>query len=211
MIDHRGRLWLIGMLVVLIVTVNSPTPVEACSCADPWPVEEALEKRDAVFSGTVLKIERPRRITSSATLITVTLKVDQVWKGDVEEVVTVKTAVSTASCGYPFVENESYLIYASHDGNDFRTGLCDRTALLNQARSDLEQLGPGHPPISLPQANSQSSGNANQFTEAKATSWSPGAHSPWWETGPLSMVTVGGIMVLLLAAVVLIVKRRRST
>lgn len=122
--------------------------VQACSCAEAEPLEKAFATRDAVFSGTVVNIEKPkpRWIQSSAALVSVTIKVDTVWKGDVGEVATVKTAISGASCGYPFVENKTYLVYASHDGKDWRTILCDRTAPLVEAQEDLAQLGSGKPP-----------------------------------------------------------------
>jgi hypothetical protein len=202
---------IIGILVTFIMVGNVPE-VQACSCAEPWPVEKALEKRDAVFSGTILKIEEPDQtlIQSSAAPVEVTIKVDKVWKGDLKEVVIIKTALSEASCGYPFVENQDYLIYASGVGEELRTGLCERTTLLDQAKEDLKILGPGKTPA--PSQNSiqtepVQTKNSTQLTESQPVSSTLPTEKPASENNTLWATAAGGILILISAAVYLIVKK----
>ena len=111
-------------------------------------VEEALERATRVFSGEVIEIVDPGKnkwICSSNEPIEVIVKVDRVWKGNVGRQATVTTALSTASCGYPFAIGESYLIYAS-DLGETDTNLCGRTAKLSNAEADLLVLGEGDIP-----------------------------------------------------------------
>src|SRR5690606_41477990 len=107
------------ILVMFMVWIGPKQEVHACSCAEPPPVEEALERATRVFSGEVIEIVDPGKnkwIRSSNEPIEVIVKVDRVWKGNVGRQATVTTALSTASCGYPFAIGESYLIYASEIG-----------------------------------------------------------------------------------------------
>lgn len=186
-------------MVMLISGLN----VQACSCAEIESTEKALETRDAVFSGTVLKIEEPQQrrwIQSSAALMTVTIKVDTVWKGDIGEIATVKTAISGASCGYPFVENKTYLVYASHDGEDWRTILCDRTAPLAEAQEDLTQLGPGKPP-ERPYTSLQTNPDLLHHSDHHFSS--AVVHSEERDLGksPYGLLVAGGLIILTLVTV----------
>lgn len=148
------RSFMAGMviLVMFMVWIGPKQEVHACSCAEPPPVEEALERATRVFSGEVIEIVDPGKnkwIRSSNEPIEVIVKVDRVWKGNVGRQATVTTALSTASCGYPFAIGESYLIYAS-DLGETDTNLCGRTAKLSNAEADLLVLGEGDIPRYTP-------------------------------------------------------------
>lgn len=116
----------------------------ACSCAILPTPEEALARSYAVFSGKAMKIEEPpQAIEHSSAPVTITFAVKETWKGNVDRMATVKTARSTASCGYAFLEGAEYLVYAAGDDSLTRVSLCSRTALLAEAEQDLQSLGSG--------------------------------------------------------------------
>ncbi len=139
------------LFLVSMVSVNSSDDYTAyaCSCMQPLSPDEELPNYDAVFSGKVTGIEE--RISndpvfSSADLVLVTLDVDTVWKGEKKDTMTVKTAQSSASCGFYFEENREYIVYASqYDDEYLEVSLCSRTGLLSDAIEDLQELGPGIP------------------------------------------------------------------
>jgi MYXO-CTERM domain-containing protein len=105
---------------------------------------EGLSSSHAVFTGEVTGIE-PNEATRFGGL-EITLRVKEVWKGAVEAEVKVRTAGSSAACGYNFVKGETYLVYALNDDADpMRVSLCSRTALVENAKEDLDFLGkPSH-------------------------------------------------------------------
>ena len=117
----------------------------------PLSPDEELPNYDAVFSGKVTDIEETNpddQMFSSADSILVTLDVDTVWKGDKQETITVKTAQSSASCGFYFENNQEYIVYAAQyngeeEGDQLEVSLCSRTNLLSNATEDLQELGPG--------------------------------------------------------------------
>ncbi|QTD41348.1 hypothetical protein [Sporosarcina sp. Te-1] len=78
---------------------------------------------------------------------TVTFQVDEVWKGIENGRIEIKTGLNSGDCGFPFVEGESYLVFANT--NDFyekdmlTTTICQRTNQLAEASDDLTVLGNG--------------------------------------------------------------------
>ncbi len=76
--------------------------------------------------------------------MTVTFRVSEAWKGAERETLDVETAITEASCGYPFDEGESYLVYASKGTNSggLEVALCGSTKPLSEADTDLAALGP---------------------------------------------------------------------
>lgn len=131
----------IGLLV--------PAPsAHACSCAPPGSAQEAMQRQSAVFSGKVTNIARPLYAGSSAAPVRVTIKVDDVWKGQIGSRTVVTTALSGASCGYEgFREGESYVVFASEHSGRLETGLCSLTQPLAAASDVLNELGEGYKPI----------------------------------------------------------------
>lgn len=78
------------------------------------------------------------------------MKIDRIWKGDISsERAKIMTSVDTGGCGFPFETGRHYLVYA-HGGSSeefFEAGLCGRTALIEDAQSDLASLGIGYVPM----------------------------------------------------------------
>lgn len=125
----------------------------ACSCIPPGPPEEELNESDAVFAGSVTTIEDRSSggIVSSSRPLYVTFDVTETWKGPSNTMLTVITAASSASCGYPFQEGQKYLVYAYSRNDDLHVSLCSRTAPLSEAQQDLNALGPGTSPTDQPE------------------------------------------------------------
>lgn len=131
----------------------------ACSCAalPGTPQErarEALSGSTAVFSGEVVDVEEspPATTMIEGTMAfvvgegtgTATLRSSEVWKGPRQQTVVVDAGAGSG-CGYPFVEGEEYLVYAT--GRDhLSVSLCSETKPLTEAGSDLEALGEGATP-----------------------------------------------------------------
>jgi len=123
----------------------------ACSCAPPPPPKEALGKASAVFSGKVVRMEKPKprqgagpiRPTQAFGKVKVVIQVSRVWKGDLGKEVTLTTNASSAACGYGFRPDEVYLIYCHGEKHALSTNLCTRTKPLADAGEDLTELGVG--------------------------------------------------------------------
>lgn len=138
----RGARALVVVATLLAVTaLTVDQEARACTCAPPPPPAQELERVDAVFAGQVVEITevsggRPE------TVLVVRMAVDDVWKGDVVEVVEVRTNAQGGTCGYGFRAGRAELVYASvGDDGRFVTSMCDRTAPLDDAHADLAALG----------------------------------------------------------------------
>lgn len=142
------------MFFITIIVLLSYSPVKsyACSCAEPGPVKEELERSSAVFSGKVVKIEdmNENKFTqSSADPLAILFEVKETWKGIGQTEVVVYTERSSASCGYEFTLNEEYLVYARVVDGELRASFCSRTTPLLSAKADMDELGKGKKPIEL--------------------------------------------------------------
>ena len=144
--------WLSAMVVVCAFFL-APECAFACSCAFPASAspqeitQQELSRSDAVFAGEAVDIDKPQPVTSSIAPMKVTFQVSETWKGAERETLDVQTAVSDASCGYPFDEGESYLVFASKgifcEEGELEVGLCGSTKPLSGAETELAALGPG--------------------------------------------------------------------
>jgi len=134
--------YLFFSLLMLPLITLAPNTAHACSCVAPGSPIEEMRKSDAVFSGEVVDIHTPVSSRfSSADPMFVSIEVDRVWKGDVSLHETVRTAQSSASCGFNFEEGRRYLIYANKIDNGISVSLCSRTTLFQNATEDLRALG----------------------------------------------------------------------
>jgi hypothetical protein len=148
------------VLMGLSLLVLLPDCASACSCAvlgSKKQVEWALSHPGAVFTGEVVKIDRPSSIKSSLAPETVTFRVSKSWKGPEGATLEVKTPISGMSCGYPFKEGQEYLVYA-HGKQDLRVDLCSGTKALSKAGADLAELGNGQKPKDGGEALTDTSG-----------------------------------------------------
>lgn len=132
-------------LAMLVSILLNPLPASACSCVEPDVPRAALAKATAVFSGIVVSMDYRYSgpVQSSADPVTVTFRVDEVWKGPEKAFLSISTAISSVSCGYEFHLGESYLVYASGPEDHLEVSLCSRTKPKAMADDDFEALGQG--------------------------------------------------------------------
>lgn len=145
----KVMIMLSGLLLLVSLYAIQPSDVFACSCAGPPEVAESLERSAAIFAGKVTRIAGPAQklVMSSADPVHVTLEVTEIWKGELNPVAELTTAMSSASCGYDqFAVGSEYLVFASAESGRLATGLCDGTKLLTAAGKELSELGAGYPP-----------------------------------------------------------------
>nr|WP_236838635.1 hypothetical protein [Caldalkalibacillus salinus] len=127
----------------------SPHTSYACSCAEPLPVNEEMERSAAVFSGkTVDMFDKNENSStlSSADPIAVKFEVEESWKGVNQSQVIVYTVRESASCGFEFELDQQYLVYAQERDGELDVSLCSRTTHLSNAQEDIDELGQGDKP-----------------------------------------------------------------
>lgn len=142
-------IFLLSLVSVLWISAP-PAQSLACSCAMPGTVEESVEQSDEVFRGRVSEIVERDDLWGTATRM-VLLDVSEVWKGGPGDKRLVFTGSYEASCGYPFVRGEEYVVYAHlsdryDEDAQLSTSICTRTVPLDQASADLRELGEGKEP-----------------------------------------------------------------
>lgn len=119
--------------IILILTVQVSF---SCSCS-PSTIIEVFNASKVVFIGKVFRIEKVSQFEtlndeskqfvldslsesqlsrSDKWINRVTISVTSELKGDIPDTVTIFTYISSASCGYNFKENNSYLVYGQSKG-----------------------------------------------------------------------------------------------
>ena len=128
-----------AVLFVCLASLGYAPAANACSCMKLTP-SEGLTSSHAVFTGEVTELGKNTATPFGG--VEVTLRVKQMWKGEPSREIKVRTAGSSAACGYPFAEGVTYLVYAVRDEADpLRVSLCSRTAPIDRAKEDLDFLG----------------------------------------------------------------------
>ena len=157
----RFFLPILAALLAFTGVIALAPPARACSCAELETPLDELARVNAVFAGQIILIEEsPPRADGtiwSSDPTTVTLAVDEIWKGPTTQTIVVTTEREGDSCGYDFVVDKRYLVYAL-DLSQFTRGifagrsglhasLCSRTQPLAAATADLAALGDGSAPV----------------------------------------------------------------
>ncbi|MBE9062142.1 hypothetical protein [cf. Phormidesmis sp. LEGE 11477] len=129
------KLATVGLFLVAGAVLIKPGPAYACRCVLPESASIGRDASTAVFTGEVVSI------TPSENGYTVDFSVSEHWKGTEAETVRVRTAVSSAACGYTFDVGQSYLVYAVGEETDLSVNICGRTAPLDNAADDIIEFG----------------------------------------------------------------------
>ncbi len=140
----------IQMLVVFVMMLLAmPSASYACSCVPVPPVQEELQRSDAVFAGKVVEITEQKQPDGYITKA-VRFEVTDTWKGVSQSQVIITTGMGGGDCGYEFITGKDYLVYASKSNmygeETLVTVICDRTRELSAAGEDLGVLGAGKAP-----------------------------------------------------------------
>ena len=135
-----GRLGIVAALVALVIAM--PIPAQACGCAPVVAVPGqqtrpvSFDREVAIFSATVVE--------PSLLKGTVTLLVEQVWKGNLTEQITMRTIGfdgQMSTCDWKFDLGETYLVFGLGDSiATMRAEKCTLTAHLKDAGEALDML-----------------------------------------------------------------------
>jgi hypothetical protein len=110
----------------------------ACSCLPPPSPGDEFGVSRSVFTGRVRSIKLDT--LQSGPILRVILDVLHNWKSAGSPQMSLYTAMSTASCGFPFHVDSTYLVYTYRYLDTLATHLCTRTRLLSEAAEDLAFL-----------------------------------------------------------------------
>ncbi|MFS0725261.1 hypothetical protein [Paenibacillus sp. 1P07SE] len=138
---------LMFLMMISSLLLIQPPSAYACSCANSEP-DEAFERADTVFSGTVLRTKaeykREGRTATFGYRDANLLEVQEAWKGVEQSQLLVYDPGHESSCGMNFEEGQTYLVYAYDVKGELHTSYCSRTIELSRAGEDLSYLGAGH-------------------------------------------------------------------
>lgn len=141
----RGSALLVSVLA-MVIGLQAETDAAACTCMSPKrPTCEVWWQTSAIFVGRVTRIRTVSENTSDGRRVSkqVTLRVGERWQGlQGERDVVVRTGAGGGDCGFEFEQGKTYLVYAgqSTTSAQLETGICSRTALVEQAAADLAYL-----------------------------------------------------------------------
>ena len=148
---HRresGAMRLLGIAATSILVLLFPRGTSACSCIGDVPLCQSFWQADAVFSGEVLSFENvdPKQVLSRRVA---RIRIDRVWRGQVQGTIEVTTGAGGGDCGYSFSRGKQHLVYAhrTKDGG-LTTNICSPTKLLNKATADLAYFKEAEKPSS---------------------------------------------------------------
>jgi len=105
------------LAALLLLSLVVAAEAYACSCR-PVDLQRDLPTADGAIIGTVL--ERSLRGNTATYLF----RVEQVYKGDVENRAEVVTPASGASCGLELKVDDRVGLLLTRDGDSWRSGLC---------------------------------------------------------------------------------------
>jgi hypothetical protein len=132
--------FVVSVVIISIAFTASPAPAGACSCAG-FDDADAFAEADAVFIASVDRVY-PARSGASDNPEVAIVHVSDVFKGTADEFQGTATPESGASCGFDFVTDEVYVVFASQnsgpidlDDGFYGVDLCGGTRLI--AERDL--------------------------------------------------------------------------
>lgn len=134
--------------VALLLVLGTFEVTSACSCMTPDPPCGEYGEADAIFLGRVVGSAERKSYTDDNGNKTVydvgriRFLVQESFKGVSSYEVEIHSGTGGGDCGYWFLRNESYVVYAyrSSETNKLFTNICTRTVHLSRAKEDLEFL-----------------------------------------------------------------------
>ena len=136
----------LGAVFVSITVVVAPRTAHACSCVD-LPLSEYADEVDIAFSGSQIEriISEPEgSARSSADPVTLTFRVNRMYKGRAGPLIEVRTVRDEMSCGVDFAGKGITGVAAySRGGDEYRVGLCGSPVTIGELQ---EVFGEGYPP-----------------------------------------------------------------
>jgi hypothetical protein len=106
-------------MAIAAVSLALAADAFACSCIQPNLVRD-LPRADGAFVGTVLE----RRVERQTAIYL--FRVEQVYKGEIENRVEVVTPADGASCGLEVAVGQRTGLLLTRAGGEWRSGLCSQ-------------------------------------------------------------------------------------
>lgn len=107
------------LVVIATVSLSLAADAYACSCA-PVDLVRDLPRADGAFVGTVLE----RRVERQTAIYL--FRVEQVYKGGIENRVEVVTPVDSAACGLALTVGQRAGLLLTRGGGEWRSSLCSQ-------------------------------------------------------------------------------------
>ncbi|MFN2512660.1 MAG: carboxypeptidase regulatory-like domain-containing protein [Pyrinomonadaceae bacterium] len=132
--------WLFIATVFASVMLSAGNAL-ACSCLESAPCQ-AYGEASAVFVGTVIdsRVITTKRDKYERSKRAVRLSVDTPFRGVTGSEVELTTGMGGGDCGFGFVLNKQYLVYAYENKGKLSTGICSRTRSISSAAEDLSYI-----------------------------------------------------------------------
>ena len=164
----------------------------------------ALQGSARFATGTVVTAEIPANPTSSADDATYTIDLTGVWKGDAASTITLRAALSSASCGIEGIREGMVLtVFATRDGGDWRTNICDGTGL-DAEQTAIAALGEPTPVAQSPRPSDdppgrgpggdEVSGEPTTEPPQRPDAEKPGDVGRYGMTVPLIIIAAAGLI-----------------
>ncbi|MCC6586947.1 MAG: hypothetical protein IT168_09675 [Bryobacterales bacterium] len=111
----------------------------ACKCAGRGSACQAVGQSAAIFIGTVKGLVTEKHDFGGYQTLRRRVTFDRIesFRGTRESQITVVTGIGGGDCGGPFQEGKVYLVYAYDVGAGLETGICTRTAPVDDAAEDV--------------------------------------------------------------------------
>lgn len=120
----------IAVAVAFLAAVLSPIfalPAEACSCASPGEIDEWIDTSEAVFVGTLVDQRDAGSSDDFGQESLYVFEVEEWVKGDLGDVIEVRSASDGGSCGFEFWESDMRTGAAiSLDEGELHGNLCSQ-------------------------------------------------------------------------------------
>lgn len=145
------------LLLTIFLSV-SITDILACTCIGTDTVKEARKESNSVFLGEVISIDTIRTIDTigvvgdfvdvkETSIIKYSFKVVETFKGKEKAIVVVFTDGNGDDCGFTFLENKKYIVYAKWNKNIIKkkrvlyTNRCMRTRTFSETEyNEIKKL-----------------------------------------------------------------------
>jgi len=120
--------------ICICLYIFSADNVFACICATR-EFEDEYKSATMIFSGKVISVETEKSRRK------VKIKIENSWKGNLPEIVTISGPSNDVPCGYKLAVGEKYLIYSDDEkASDLHINFCSRTTILSMAKKDIKLL-----------------------------------------------------------------------
>lgn len=143
-LSHRGAVYVVAVLIAFALSPLLPLPARGCSCAPPPDISGWVDQSQAAFVGTLVDQRDAGNGEFGQESIYV-FEVEEWVKGDVGEVIEVRSASNGAACGFEFWNPQMRIGAVIHEvGGELRGGLCsqvDPDALLTAVAPAAEPDG----------------------------------------------------------------------